>query len=109
MTSKAGTLFPPLAISEEFTRLPDSGPLCRIHILPNEVEAMVLHDVLEAENIPHMVESYRDTAYDGLFQITRGWGALVTREEDAERAVALVKQALDELLAEEPEEEEEEG
>jgi hypothetical protein len=80
--------------------LPNAGPLARVFILDNEIQAQVLHGVLEAENIPHNVECYRDCAYDGLFQVTRGWGAIITRQEDAERALSLIEQALKEFCAE---------
>ncbi len=111
-TSDTKTL-PPLGVplGEQLAKLPDGGPLFRVHVLSNQIEAMVLHDVLEDRGIPHVIESYRDTAYDGLFQATRGWGAVVVREEDADRAAALIKTALEELLesAEDEEEEEDEG
>ncbi len=52
---------------EEFTR---------IAILENPIEAQVIGSVLDDENIPHMIRSYHDTAYDGLFQFQKGWGII---------------------------------
>jgi hypothetical protein len=46
----------------------------KIVILENEIEAGLLHSVLSERNIPHMMRSYHDTAYDGLFQTQKGWG-----------------------------------
>jgi len=71
------------------------GPLARIHTLSNAIEAHVLHDVLRGEGIQHIVQSYRDTAYDGLFQQSYGWGCIITREEDVSRAVPVIKAALE--------------
>jgi len=74
--------------------LPGDGPLARVHILSNEIEAQVLHDVLRAEGIVHIVQSYRDTTFDGLFQATRGWGCIITREEDSQWALQWIHKAL---------------
>jgi len=42
--------------------------------LDNEIEAQLLDSILSERNIPHMMRSYYDTAYDGLFQTQKGWG-----------------------------------
>jgi hypothetical protein len=81
----------------QIDQLPNTGPLTRVFVLDNEIQAQVIHGLLEADNIPHNVECYRDLAYDGLFQATRGWGAIITRQEDAARAMALIEQALAEF------------
>ena len=78
-------------------QVPSSSPLTRVFVLDNEIQAQVIHGLLESDNIPHNVECYRDLAYDGLFQATRGWGAIVTRQEDAARALALIEQAIAEF------------
>lgn len=78
-------------------QLPSTGPLIRVFVLDNEIQAQVIHGLLESDNIPHNVECYRDLAYDGLFQATRGWGAIVTRQEDADRTLALIEQAIAEF------------
>ncbi|MBN1867671.1 hypothetical protein JW916_10300 [Candidatus Sumerlaeota bacterium] len=57
----------------------------RIAVLENEVEARVLDDLLTERGIPHAIQSYRDLAYDGLFQMQKGWGhveALVSRRDE---------------------------
>ena len=46
----------------------------KIVILENEVEARLLDSVLKERNIPHVMISYYDTAYDGLYQTQKGWG-----------------------------------
>lgn len=42
--------------------------------LEDEVQGQLLKGELEDRDIPHVVVSHRDTAYDGLFQATQGWG-----------------------------------
>lgn len=46
----------------------------RIAVLENEIEASLLESVLIERGIPHLMRSYHDTAYDGLFQTQKGWG-----------------------------------
>ncbi len=46
----------------------------RMAILENIMEAQIMDKILDDENIPHEIRSYRDTAYDGLFQTQKGWG-----------------------------------
>lgn len=47
----------------------------------NEFEAMILDDILSNKDIPHMMRSYHDSAYDGLWQTQSGWGHLEAPEE----------------------------
>lgn len=46
----------------------------KIAVLDNDIEAQFVASVLEDRSIPHVMQTYRDTAYDGLFQTQRGWG-----------------------------------
>jgi hypothetical protein len=48
----------------------------RVAILENQIEAGLLESILLERGIPHLLRSYHDTAYDGLFQNQRGWGEL---------------------------------
>lgn len=52
----------------------------------NAAEADIIKKVLEENNISAWVDSYHDTAYDGLFQLQRGWGVIRVAEKDYERA-----------------------
>ena len=46
----------------------------KVTILENEIEAQLLDSILAERNIPHIMRSYHDTAYDGLYQTQKGWG-----------------------------------
>ena len=46
----------------------------KIATIRNEIEAMCLRGELEDHGIPHAMQSYHDSAYDGLFQFAVGWG-----------------------------------
>jgi hypothetical protein len=49
--------------------------------LENQFEAQLLESVLREREIPHMMRSYYDTAFDGLFQAQKGWGYVSAPEE----------------------------
>ena len=42
--------------------------------LDNHFEAQLLESILKERGIPHLMRSYHDTAFDGLFQTQKGWG-----------------------------------
>lgn len=48
----------------------------KIAILENEFEAQILKSLLEEQDIDYYFKTYYDTAYDGLFQRSNGWGAV---------------------------------
>ncbi len=48
----------------------------KVAVLENTIEAQLIDSILDEHNIPHLLHSYHDTAYDGLFQVQKGWGEL---------------------------------
>jgi len=48
--------------------------MIKVLTLKNEIEAGLLSSILEESNIPHMVRSYHDSAYKGLWQSQTLWG-----------------------------------
>jgi hypothetical protein len=46
----------------------------KILVFNNQIEANLLEEILTEKNIPYMIRSYHDTAYDGLWQVQSGWG-----------------------------------
>jgi hypothetical protein len=53
----------------------------KILILDNEIEARLIDGLLNDKGIPHLIRSYHDSAYDGLWQVHSGWGQLDAPEE----------------------------
>jgi len=53
----------------------------KILILENEIEAGLLDSVLNERNIPHRIQSYHDSAYDGIYQAQKGWGVVLAPPE----------------------------
>ncbi len=48
----------------------------KIGIIDSMIEAQLIGSILEDRKIPHMIRSYHDTAYDGLYQVQKGWGEI---------------------------------
>jgi hypothetical protein len=62
----------------------------RVAGLENTFEAQILGAILTERQIPHSIRSYYDTAYDGLFQGQKGWGAVFAPAEYAAEIAAAV-------------------
>ncbi len=63
----------------------------KIAVVDNQFEAQLLAEILAARHIPHVLKSYYDAAYDGLFQTQKGWGAVY--------ALSQYKAEIDEIIA----------
>jgi hypothetical protein len=61
----------------------------KILVLYNEIEARLLSGLLTERNIFHILKSYHDTAYDGLWQSLAGWGQLDAMEKDREEILQI--------------------
>lgn len=48
----------------------------KIGLLENVVEAQIIELIMLEQGIPHRIRSFHDTAYDGLFQVQKGWGEI---------------------------------
>ncbi len=48
----------------------------KITVLESNIEAQVVDSILSEQGIPHRMQSYHDTAFDGLFQVQKGWGVV---------------------------------
>lgn len=53
----------------------------KVQALSNAVEASLLDAVLTERGIPHVMVSFHDSAYDGLFQAQKGWGIVKAPRE----------------------------
>lgn len=62
----------------------------KIKVLESQFEALRITDILDSHNIPHMIRSFHDSAYDGLFQTQMGWGALIADEELEDEILRLI-------------------
>jgi len=66
----------------------------KIAVLENDIQAQLLDDVLTQQNIPHMMRSYHDSAYDGLFQHSKGWGHVEAPERHEDEILEIIDNLL---------------
>jgi hypothetical protein len=57
--------------------------------LSNDIEARLLDAHLNDLGIPHVLESFHDSAYDGIFQVQMGWGHVRAPEEYREQILEI--------------------
>jgi hypothetical protein len=53
----------------------------KILTFQNEIEAMLLDEILTEKEIPHLIRTYHDSAYNGLWQTQSIWGHIEAPEE----------------------------
>ena len=70
----------------------------KVEVLDNNFEAQVLDSILNERQIPHLMRSFYDTAFDGLFQTQKGWGYVSAPEEYHEE----IKEILNDLRSSAP-------
>ncbi|MBN2545028.1 MAG: hypothetical protein JXB50_04465 [Spirochaetes bacterium] len=63
--------------------------IIKILDIKNEVEALKFKSILDENGIPYNLRSYRDSAYDGIFQVQKGWGVIQSKEEYREKIIEL--------------------
>jgi len=64
----------------------------KILTLRTEAEAILLSGLLDQAGIPHMLKSFHDTAYDGMWQTQTSWGTLWADEENRETITKLYRE-----------------
>lgn len=64
----------------------------RIVNVSSEIEAARIKDILDEHGIAHMIRSFHDSAYDGMFQSQYGWGVLEADEADEAQIIEILKE-----------------
>jgi len=68
------------------------GDFEKIAVIDNEVQSNYLDEILKEKEIPHIIKSYRDSAYDGLFQNAKGWGHIEAPAEYKDEILAILEE-----------------
>ena len=58
----------------------------------NEAEANVIKLILEENGIYAEIQSFHDTAYDGIYQAQHGWGVVRVADEDFPAAQKIIEE-----------------
>jgi hypothetical protein len=81
------------------TRRETMAPWVKAGVVENRFEGDRVAQTLKEAEIPFMIRSFHDTAYDGLYIPQKGWGVVMVPEslrEDAERLLIEVKKIFQE-------------
>ena len=65
--------------------------LQRIAVLNSKLEAERLDTELAGKDIAHLMVSYHESAFDGLFQMGRGWGHVEAEPQHQEEILAVLE------------------
>jgi len=63
----------------------------RIATLETEIQAGLVDAILNERKIPHIMQTYHDTAYDGLFQFQKGWGVVLAPADFRDEILAVIE------------------
>jgi hypothetical protein len=66
------------------------GKWVRIHTIESVFEMDMVTDALDKDGIAYTVKEYKDTAYDGLFILQKGYAGLWVEEANEEAAKKIV-------------------
>jgi len=61
-----------------------------IAVLRNEIEAQLLAGELAELDIPHLMKSYYDAAFDGVYQFSKGWGHVEAPSEFRDKILEIL-------------------
>ena len=64
----------------------------KTHTVESIFESDVLKDALDREGIEYLVREHKDTAYDGIFILQKGFATFFVREKDEAAAQAVIRQ-----------------
>jgi hypothetical protein len=77
----------------------------KIAVLDNEVQAELVDSVLEERGIPHLMQSYHDSALDGIYQARAGWGHIEAPLDAKAEILAVIEEIKRQASANTPPEE----
>lgn len=72
-----------------------SHSFVKIAELENQIESQIVEEILDQEQIPYYVRPYQDMAYDGIFAMQLGWGALFVAEDYAQQSLELLQKVIE--------------
>ncbi len=61
-----------------------------VHTIESIFEMDMIKDALDKDGIEYTIKEHRDTAYDGLFILQKGFASLYVNEEDKDRALDII-------------------
>lgn len=62
----------------------------KAHTVESIFEMDLLKEALSSESIEYVMKEHKDTAYDGLFILQKGYASLFVKKQDEARVMAIV-------------------
>lgn len=72
--------------------LDKEGIFVKIYTLENEIESQCLLNLFNDEGIRAIIQLYKDTALNGLFLPQKGYGSILVKKEDVNRALKILNE-----------------
>jgi ketol-acid reductoisomerase len=66
--------------------------MVKAHTIESIFEMDMIKDALDKEGFIYTIKEHKDTAYDGLFILQKGYATLFVEERDKKKVQAIVKQ-----------------
>jgi len=63
----------------------------KTHTVESIFESDMLKDALDREGIEYMIREHKDTAYDGIFILQKGFATVFVRAKDETAAQAVIR------------------
>ncbi len=68
-----------------------SNKWVKVHTIESIFEMDMIKDALEKDGLAYTITEHKDTAYDGLFILQKGYATLFVEERDKKKVQAMVK------------------
>ena len=68
-----------------------SNKWVKVHTIESIFEMDMIKDALEKEGFAYTIKEHKDTAYDGLFILQKGYATLFVEEWDKKKVQTIVK------------------
>ena len=66
----------------------------RIVDIENEFTGRLIESILQERDIPHILRTYHDSAYDGLWAFQQGWGFIEASPEYRDEIMKIYDEVL---------------
>ena len=67
----------------------------KAHTIESIFEMDMIKDALEKEGFSYTIQEHKDTAYDGLFVLQKGYATLFVEEQNKEKVQTIIKHIKD--------------
>jgi len=62
-----------------------------VHTIESIFEMDMIKDALDKEGLSYSIKEHKDTAYDGLFILQKGFATLFVEEQDKEKVQTIIE------------------